>query len=189
MSGKISRLFAASMVPVSLAPGIEPPPVRLEPPALEAPAPAPANAAPLGLSDATLTYTSTGNALTSPLGRAQLSTTSASFEKFKGAMALEYAGVLPNYPGYRIVSEFFAGALVYRVTNADQYFLDNPTICDGKKPNFIVMKFTDLSDIQDSPPQAVTLWLSSVDKYADYSPMTFDPCGGDTYKAPKIGLR
>jgi hypothetical protein len=186
MSGKISRLFAASMVPVSLAPGVEPPPVRLEPPALEALAPA--NTAPLGLSVETQTYTSTGNALRSPLGRAQLSSTSASFEAFKGSMSLEFAGVLPNYPGYRIASEFFAGASVYRVTNADQYFLDNPTICGGKKPNFIVMKFTSLADIQDSPPMAVTLWLSSEDNYADYSPMTFDPCGGDTYKAPKITI-
>jgi len=187
MSGKISRLFAASMVPVSLAPGVEPPAVRLEPPALEAPAPA--NAAPLGLSAETQTYTSTGNPLRSPLGSAQLSGTSASFEAFKGFMSLELAGVLPDYPGYRIASEFFAGASVYRVTNADQYFLDNPTICGGKKPNFIVMKFTSLTDIQGSPPMAVTLWLSSEDNYADYSPMTFDPCGGDTYKAPKISQR
>ena len=188
MSGKISRLFAASMVPVSLAP-VEPPPVRLEPPALETPAPVPANASPLGLSGETQTYTSTGNALRSPLGRAHLSTTSASFEAFKGSMSLEFAGVLPNYPGYRIASEFFAGAAVYRVTNADQYFLDNPTICGGKKLNYVVMKFTSLADIQDSPPQAVTLWLSSMDNYADYSPMTFDPCGGDTFKSPKISQR
>jgi hypothetical protein len=187
MSARISRLFAASMVPVSLAPGVEPPPVRLEPPALEVPAPA--NAVPLGLSDEAQTYTSTGNALGSPLGRAQLSSTSASFESFKGSMSLEFAGVLPHYPGYRIASEFFAGASVYRVTNADQYFIDNPTICGGRKLNFIVMKFTDLSDIQDSPPQAVTLWLSSLENYGDYSPMTFDPCGGDTYKAPKISQR
>lgn len=184
MSGRISRLFAASMVPASLAPGVEPPPVRLEPPALEAPASA--NAAPLGLSEQPQTYTSTGNALRSPLGSAQLSTTSASFEQHKGSMTLEYAGVLPSYPGYRIASEFFAGASVYRVTNADQYFIDNPTICGGKPLKYIVMKFTDLSDIRDSPPHAVTLWLSSMDDYADYSPMTFDPCGGDTYKAPKI---
>jgi len=148
-------------------------------------APAPTNTAPPGLSVETQTYTSTGNALRSPLGRAQLSSTSASFEAFKGSMSLEFSGVLPNYPGYRIASEFFAGASVYRVTNADQYFLDNPTICGGKKPNFIVMKFTSLADIKDSPPMAVTLWLSSEDNYADYSPMTFDPCGGDTYKAPK----
>ena len=187
MSGRISRLFAASMAPVSLAPALEPPPVRLEPPALEAPAPA--SPAPLGLSDETLTYTSTGNALRSPLGRAQLSTTSASFEAFKGSMSLEFAGVLPSYPGYRIASEFFAGASVYRVTNADQYFLDNPTICGGKKPNYIVMKFISLADIQNNPPQAVTLWLSSEDNYANYSPMTFDPCGGDTYKSPKISQR
>ena len=187
MSGKISRLFAASMVPVSLAPALEPPPVRLEPPALEAPTPV--NPTPLGLSEEMLTYTSTGNALRSSLGSAQLSTTSASFEKFKGSMALEYAGVLPNYAGYRIASEFFAGASVYRVTNADQYFLDNPTICGGKKLNFIVMKFTDLSDIQESPPQAVTLWLSSLENYSDYSPMAFDPCGGDTFKSPKISQR
>jgi hypothetical protein len=187
MNGRISRLFAASMAPVPLAPALEPPPVRLEPPALEAPAPA--NSAPLGLSDETLTYTSTGNALRSPLGSAQLSSTSASFEKFKGSMSLEFAGVLPNYPGYRIASEFFAGASVYRVTNADQYFLDNPTICGGEKLRLIVMKFTSLADIQGSPPMAITLWLSSEDNYADYSPMTFDPCGGDTYKAPKISLR
>lgn len=186
MSGRISRLFAASMVPVSLAP-FEPPAERLAPPALEAPAPA--NAAPLGLSDETLTYTSTGNALRSPLGSAQLSTTSASFDQYKGSMSLEFAGVLPSYAGYRIASEFFGGASVYRVINADQYYHDNPTICGGKAPKFIVMKFTDLSDIQDSPPMAVTLWLSSMDNYADYSPMTFDPCGGDTYKAPKISLR
>jgi len=187
MRGGISRLFAASMVPISVAPGVEPPPVRLEPPALEAPAPA--NPAPLGLSDETQTYTSTGNALRSPFGRAQLSTTSASFEAFKGSMSLEFAGVLPSYPGYRIASEFFAGASVYRVTNADQYFLDNPMICGGKKPSFIVMKFTDLSDIQDSPPMAVTLWLSSLESYNDYSPMAFDPCGGDTYKSPRISQR
>ena len=187
MNGRISRLFAASMVPVSLAPGVEPPAVRLEPPALEAPAPA--NAAPLGLSAEALTYTSTGNALRSPLGAAHLSTTSAAFDEYKGSMSLEYAGVLPSYPGYRIASEFLAGASVYRVTNADQYLLDNPTICGGKAPKFIVMKFTDLTDIKDSPPMAVTLWLSSEDNYANHSPMNFDPCGGDTYKSPKISLR
>ena len=36
---------------------------------------------------------------------------------------------------------------------------------------------------------AVTLWLSSEDDYAKYSPTNFDPCGGDTYKSPKISLR
>jgi hypothetical protein len=187
MNGRISRLFAASMAPVSLAPGMEPPAVRLEPPALEVPVPA--TPAPLGLSAETLTYTSTGNALRSPLGAAHLSTTSAAFDQFKGSMSLEYAGVLPNYPGYRIASEFLAGASVYRVTNADQYLSENPTICGGKAPKFVVMKFTDLSDIQDSPPMAVTLWLSSEDNYAKYSPTNFDPCGGDTYKSPKISLR
>jgi hypothetical protein len=184
MNGRISRLFAASMVPISVAPGLEPQAERLTPPALVE---TPANAAPLGLSGDTLTYTSTGNALRSPLGSAQLSSTSAAFEQYKSSMTLEFAGVLPSYPGYRIASEFFSGASVYRVTNADQYFLDNPTICGGKPLKFIVMKFISLADIQDSPPMAVTLWLSSQDNYADYRPMTFDPCGGDTYKAPKIG--
>jgi hypothetical protein len=184
MSGRISRLFAASMLPISVAPGLEPPAERLTPPPLEAPVVEPAT---LGLSAEPLTYTSTGNALRSLLGSAHLSSTSAAFDQYKGAMTLELAGTLPNYPGYRIASEFFSGASVYRVTNADQYFLDNPTICGGKPLKFIVMKFTSLADIQDSPPMAVTLWLSSQDDYADYRPMTFDPCGGDTYKAPKIG--
>src|SRR5262245_10070138 len=121
MNGRISRLFAASMVPVSLAPALEPPPVRLEPPPLEAPAAA--TPVPLGLSDETQTYTSTGNALRSSLGSAHLSSTSAAFEQYKGSMTLEFAGTLPNYPGYRIASEFFAGASVYRVMNADQYFV------------------------------------------------------------------
>ena len=184
MSGRISRLFAASMVPASLAPGVELPAVRLEPPALEAPAPT--KPAPLGLSAEMLTYTSTGNALRSPLGAAHLSTNSAAFDQYRGSMSLEFAGVLPSYPGYRIASEFLAGASVYRVMNADQYLLDNPTICGGKAPKFVVMKFTDLTDIQDSPPMAVTLWLSSQDDYAKYSPTNFDPCGGDTYKSPKV---
>jgi len=187
MSARISRLFAASMVPASLAPGLEPPAERLTPPPLEAPAPA--NPVTLGLSAETLTYTSTGNSLRSPLGSAHLSTTSAAFDQYKGSMSLEYAGVLSSYPGYRIASEFLAGASVYRVTNADQYLLENPTICGGKPPKFVVMKFTDLTDIQDSPPMAVALWLSSEDNYANYSPTTFDPCGGDTYKSPKISRR
>jgi hypothetical protein len=187
MSGRISRLFAASIMPISVAPSLELPAVRLEPPALETPAPA--NGAAVGLSAESLTYISTGNALRSPLGRAQLSNTSATFEQFKGSMSLEFAGVLPSYPGYRIASEFFEGASVYRVTNADQYFLDNPKICGGKPLKFIVMKFTSLADIQDGSTQAVTLWLSSLENYDDYSPMTFDPCGGDTYKAPKVSQR
>lgn len=183
MSGRISRLFAASMVPISVAPGLEPPAERLMPPALETPAAKPAA---LGLTAETLTYTSTGNALRSPLGSAQLSSTSAAFDRYKGSATLEFAGTLPNYPGYRIASEFLAGASVYRVTNADQYYRDNPTLCGGRPLKFIVMKFTDLTDIQDSPPMAVSLWLSSQDNYANYSPTNFDPCGGDTYKSPKM---
>jgi hypothetical protein len=186
MNGRISRLFAASMVPVSLAPGFEPPAERLTPPPLEARVVEPA---PLGLSAETMTFTSTGNALRSPLGSAHLSSTSAAFDQYKGAMTLELAGTLPNYPGYRIASEFLTGASVYRVMNADQYFLDNPTICGGKPAKYVVMKFTSLADIQDSPPMAVTLWLSSQDNYANYSPTTFDACGGDTYKSPKASLR
>src|SRR5262245_7077232 len=100
-------------------------------------------------------------------------------------MTLEFAGAMPSFPGYRIASEYLAGASVYRVTNAEQYFLDNPMICGGKPLKFIVAKFTSLADVKGGT-MAVNLWLLSLDNYGDFAPSTFDPCGGDTYKAAKL---
>ena len=193
MSGKISRLFAASMLPAAASgPGLTPPaPVRLEPPAITAPAPAPAPApttvaTPFVLGPEESIYNSAGNALSAPLGAMRLSATSASFEHHQGTMALEFAGTLPAFPGYRIASAFVAGASVYRVTNADQYFLDNPKICGGRALKFVVAKFESLADIKGGT-MAVSVWLLSLDDYKDFRPSTSDPCGGDTYKAAKAG--
>lgn len=214
MRGKISRLFAASMVPATAS--VLPPPERLEPPAITAPVPAPmvpttasvlprperleppAITAPVpaptsGMKPTpfvpgaeTLTYNSVGNALNADLGTMRLSATSASFEHHQGQMALEFAGNLPAFPGYRIASEFVAGAMVYRVTNAEQYFLDNPKICAGKPLKFLVAKFESLADIQGGT-MAVNVWLLSLDDIKRYRPEVYDPCGGDTYKAAKLG--
>lgn len=187
MRGKISRLFAASMLPVAASgPGLTPPaPVRLEPPTITSPAPV-TEAIPFVPGPEALTYNSAGNALSAPLGAMRLSATSASFEHHLGAIALEYAGTLPAFPGYRIASAFVAGASIYRVTNADQYFLDNPKICGGRPLKFIVAKFESLADIKGGT-MAVNVWLLSLDDYKDFRPSTFDPCGGDTYKAAKAG--
>ena len=187
MSGKISRLFAASIVPAA-ASGL-PPPVRLEPPAITAPVPAPApdvKAAPFVPGAETLTYNSVGNAVSADLGTMRLSATSASFEHHQGQMTLEFAGTLPSFPGYRIASEFVAGASIFRVTNAEQYFLDNPKICGGKKLRFLVAKFESLADIKGGT-MAVNVWLLSLDDMKYYRPEVYDPCGGDTYKAAKLG--
>lgn len=188
MSGKISRLFAASMVPAAASgPGLTPPPaVRLEPPAITAPTPTPVTeATPFVPGSEALTYNSVGNALSAPLGTMRLSATSASFEHQQGTMTLEFAGTLPAFPGYRIASEFVAGASVYRVTNADQYFLDNPKVCGGRPLKFIVAKFESLADIKGGT-MAVNVLLLSLDDHKDFRPSTFDPCGGDTYKAAKV---
>jgi len=115
----------------------------------------------------------------------ELSSTLASFEMYKGSVTLEYAGELPKFSGYRIASDFLSGALVYRVTNADQYFQDNPTICGGKPLKFIVAKVTSLEDIKDGPLASVNLWLLSLDDYNDFRPTMIDPCGGDTYTTPR----
>ena len=182
MSGRISRLLAAAMVPLGTS-GLElaPPELRTgTPPVLEATAP-PADVA----DPEALSYISTDNALGSALGSMRLSSTFAAFEHHRGAMSLEYAGVLPAFPGYRIASEFLAGASVYRVTNAEQYFLDNPTICGGKPLTFVVTKFTSLADVKGGT-MAVNLWLLSLDDYNAFRPTTSDPCGGDTYKAAKV---
>jgi hypothetical protein len=183
MRGKISRLFAASMLPVAASgPSLTPPaPVRLEPPMLTAPAPDVTQFIP---GAEALTYNSAGNALGAPLGTLRLSGTSAAFEHHQGSMTLEFAGTLPDFPGYKIASEFLAGASVYRVTNAEQYFRDNPNICGGKPLKFIVAKFESLADIQGGT-MAANLWLLSLDDYADYRPSMSDPCGGDTYKAAR----
>lgn len=183
MSGKIARLFAASMIPVAASgPGLQPPSVRLEPPRLEASAP---EAMPVALGADVLTYISTGNELQAPLGAMQLSANFAAFEHHNGSMTLELAGVLPGFPGYRIASEFLEGASVYRVTNAEQYFLDNPTICGGMPLRYLVTKVTSLADVKGGT-HAVSLWLVSLENFSDFGPTTFDPCGGDTYKAAKI---
>jgi hypothetical protein len=190
--GRISRLFAASMLPLAGAGhDLESPAVRLEPPPLEAPpSAAPSSEAPvadltpLELGAETLTYTSTGTPLASPLGTMRLSNSFAAFEQYKGHMTLEFAGFLPNYPGYRIASEFLSGASVYRVTNAEQFFSDNPMICGGKPLKFIVTKLTSLADVRNET-MAVNLWLLSLDDYGAFGPWTSDPCGGDTYKAAK----
>ena len=180
MNGRITRLLAASMVPLAPAsPDLLPPSVRLEPPALEEGAPDPTP----GIE--TVTYTSAGNELGSPLGKMRLSANSAAFEHHQGEMTLELAGVLPAFSGYRIASEFLSGALVYRVTNAEDYFRDNPTICGGKPLKFIVAKFTSLHDIEVGPAASVNLLLLSLDDYNDFRPTMSDPCGGDTYKSPK----
>ena len=183
MRGRMSRLFAASMLPLAgSGTDLAPPAERLEPPALETPAP---DTRLLELDSETLTYTSTGAPLQSPLGTMRLSNSFAEFEDYKGSMTLEFAGVLPDYPGYRIASEFLAGASVYRVTNAEQYFLDNPTICGGKPLKFIVTRLTSLEDVRGETA-AVNLWLLSLDDYGEFGPWTSDPCGGDTYKAAKV---
>src|SRR5687767_4061506 len=182
VSGKISRLLAASMVPLAgSGADLTPPELRIETPSLEAPAMTPTAAF---ADPEALTYMSTGNALGAPLGSMRLSPIFAAFEHHQGAMSLEYAGVLPPFPGYRIASEFLSGATVYRVTNAEQYFLDNPTICGGKPLKFIVTKFTSLADVKGGT-MAVNLWLSSLDDYNEFGPTIADPCGGDTYKAAK----
>src|SRR5262245_49296606 len=124
------------MVPVTAGPGLMPP-ERLEPPAITTTAPVPAaQAKPFVPGPDVLTYNSVGNPLNAALGTMRLSATSASFETHKGEMVLEFAGTLPAFAGYRIASEFVAGASVYRVTNAEQYFLDNPQICGGKPLKF-----------------------------------------------------
>src|SRR5262245_26437302 len=97
------------MVPVAAGPGVELPAVRLEPPALEAPAAEPALPAEPGiltLGAETLTYISTGTELQSPLGTMQLSSNFAAFENYKGSMTLEFVDLVPKFPGYRIASEF-----------------------------------------------------------------------------------
>jgi len=183
VDGRIARLFAASMVP--LAPSslnTTPPELRSDTPTLSAPASMPM---PVVLGPESLTYTSVGNPLTAPLGTMQLSGTSASFEDHKGQMTLEYAGELPKFSGYRIASDFLSGARVYRVTNADQYFKDNPMICGGKPLKFIVAKVTSLEDIEDGPLASINLWLLSLDDYKDFRPTMSDPCGGDTYTTPR----
>lgn len=196
MNGRIARVFAASMVPLAPAgPNVTPPELRSETLTLPAPASGPTLSAPaapasesasLLLGPEPLAYTSVGNPLGPPLGAMQLSSTFASFEQHTGHLTLEYAGVLPKFSGYRIASEFLAGALVYRVTNAEQYFQDNPTICGGKALKFIVAKVTSLEDIKDGPLASVNLWLLSLDDYNDFRPTMVDPCGGDTYTTPRV---
>lgn len=177
MDGRIARLFAASMVPLApSSPNLTPPELRADTATLSAPAP---------LSAEPLNYISVGNPLRAPLGAMQLSSTLASFEMYKGSMTLEYAGELPKFSGYRIASDFLSGALVYRVTNAEQYFQDNPTICGGKPLKFIVAKVTSLEDIENGPLASVNLWLLSLDDYNDFRPTMSDPCGGDTYTTPR----
>src|SRR5262245_53392905 len=129
-----------------------PPELRSDTPTVTASASPPASVPmPMVLGQELLTYNSVGNPLGAPLGTMQLSGTSASFEDYKGQMTLEYVGELPQFSGYRIASDFLSGARVYRVSNEDQYFKDNPTICGGKPLKFIVAKVTSLEDIQDGP--------------------------------------
>jgi hypothetical protein len=179
------------MVPLAPSgPNIAPPELRSGTPSLSAPAPATMSApatspAPFVVGPETLNYTSVGNPLGSPLGAMQLSGSFAAFEEYKGHMTLEYAGVLPAFSGYRIASDFLSGALVYRVTNAEQYFQDNPTICGGRPLKFIVVKVTSLEDIEEGPAASVNLWLLSLDDYKDFRPTMSDPCGGDTYTTPR----
>jgi hypothetical protein len=116
-----------------------------------------------------------------------MSETVVAFEHHKGYMLLEFAGVLPKFPGYRVASEFLAGASVYRVTNAEQYFFDNPSICGGKPLKFIVAKFEKLTDVEDGTSTAVNVWLLSLDDYRDFRPWMIDPCGGDTYRTARTG--
>lgn len=169
------------IIPAAAGPGPTPPAWRLNPPALEAPAPAR-----VALGSDVLTFTSVGNALTTPLGTVQLSATFAAFEQYKGHMTLEFIDVLPDFAGYRIASEFLAGAQVYRVSNAEEYFLDNPTICGGKPIKFVVTKLTSLEDIKNGPAASVNLLLLSLDDYKEFRPTMLDPCGGDTYTTPRI---
>jgi hypothetical protein len=128
-----------------------------------------------------------GNELQSPLGTMRLSETAAAFEQHYGYMTLEFVGVLPKFAGYRVASQFFEGASVYRVTNAEQYFFDNPMICGGKQLKYIVARFEKLTDVEDGSTTAVNVWLLSLDDYRQFGPSTVDPCGGDTYRTAKRG--
>jgi hypothetical protein len=181
VSGNIARLFAASLIPVAASgPGLPPPP------SAEAPA-AIAPVAGAGPGEEVLTYMSMGNALQAPLGTMWMSAHYAAFEAYQGAMTLEFAGVMPKFSGYRVASQFLSGALVYRVTNADDYFLDNPTLCSGKPLKYIVARFEKLSDVEDGSATAVNVWLLSLDDYMQFRPNTVDPCGGDTFLTAKSG--
>jgi hypothetical protein len=174
---KVARLFAASILPIAASgPDLTPP--------APAAAPPPMASAVLGPGQELVTYVSMGNELQAPLGVMHLSANYASFESHKGHMALEFAGVMPKYAGYRVASQFLSGASVYRVTNAEQYLFDNPMICGGKAPKFVVARFESLADVKDGT-WAVNLWLVSLDDYMQFRPWTVDPCGGDTYRAVK----
>jgi hypothetical protein len=175
----MARLFAASMMP--LAPST----LSVTPPVMEHEAPV---AAPVvgGAGAEPKMYSSVGNELQAPLGALRMSETVAAFEHHKGYMTLQFSGVLPKFPGYRVASEFLAGASVYRVTNAEQYFFDNPSICGGKPLKYIVAKFEKLTDVEDGTSTAVNVWLLSLDDYRDFRPSTNDPCGGDTFRTVKV---
>lgn len=177
MNGRIARLFAASMMPVAASgPNLTPPAPAMQPP--------PAPPALVGPGPELTTYISMGNELQAPLGVMHLSSNYASFEHYQGHVTLEFAGVLPKFSGYRVASQFLSGASVYRITNAEQYLFDNPSICGGKPPRFIVARFESLADVKGGTT-AVNLWLLSLDNYMEFRPWTVDPCGGDTYRAVK----
>jgi hypothetical protein len=181
VNSRMARLFAASMVPLAPS-GMDltaPPQLRLDPPALAVPSTyAPGFEA--------VTYMSTVYDEPSGLGTLRLSDHSAAFAHHNGQLSLEFAGVLPKFPGYRIASEFLGGASIYRVTNADQYLFDNPTICGGKPLRFVVAKFVSLADVKGETT-AVNVWLLSLDDYNNFTPSSFDPCGSETFKAAKAG--
>jgi hypothetical protein len=170
-------LFAASMVPLAPPTLNVAPPATQQEPAISAPVAGGAGAEPL-------MYKSMGNELQAPLGSLRMSETAAAFEHHKGYMTLEFTGVMAKFPGYRVASEFLAGASVYRVTNAEQYLLDNPSVCGGKPLKYIVAKFERLTDVEDGTSTAVNVWLLSLDDYRDFRPWMVDPCGGDTYRTP-----
>ena len=68
------------------------------------------------------TYRPSSRAAIAIMGQMKLSSSFLSFAKFPGHMNLEYAGVLTDVPARGHVRAESAGAPVYRVTNAEEYF-------------------------------------------------------------------
>lgn len=100
------------------------------------------------------------------MGPMKLGSNFLSFEKFPGHMELEYAGVLPDVPAKGHVRAELAGAPVYRVTNADEYFRISK-VCSGPV-RWIALEFI---RAPTAAPTAVGGWvhLSTAEELSQFN--------------------
>jgi hypothetical protein len=110
-----------------------------------------------------------------PLGELHLSNTLLQFERLDAEMKLAYAGTMPESAGPAL-----AGALIYRVKNAEAYFEKNAgknAFC-SEAPLWVAV-----NSATGAPGWSNRIWLGllTLEDWTQFNPRTNRACAGGDY--------